>query len=89
MCSARWAALMESVKEFIDKQHASSEKNEIPVQDLVSIFFHESKCKIANCKKKDGTVVPFVSIPLIELSSDSLLNEPRVYLIKSFKVLII
>jgi hypothetical protein len=80
MSGGRWNALMESFVEFIEKQQKiveESKKTDVMIQDVVSVFFHETRCRFANCKLSDGKVVLFDSIPLSSLKGDSLVNDFR------------
>jgi len=58
-------------------RHEEAEKKGTKIVDLVSVFFHESGCRVASWRKPSGEVVPFDSIPLADVTPDSLVNDFR------------
>lgn len=42
----------------------------------VTVFYHETRCRLTQCRLPDGSIVPFDSIPITELRSDSLATNP-------------
>jgi len=76
MNGGRWHALMESFAEFVDRRLEAAQKNDVPIQDVVSVFFHESGCRVAKCLLPSGEKVPFLSKRLAELTANSLVNDP-------------
>ena len=76
MSGARWNALLQSFVEFVDKRHDSAKANEIPIQDRVSVFFHQTRCRVASCiMANESSPVPFDNIPLLNITSSSLVND--------------
>ena len=77
MTGGRWSALLQAFAEFVDKQHATATKNGLPLQDRVTVFFHETSCRLANMRRADGAVVPFSDAPIAEITGGSLVNDFR------------
>ena len=80
MSGKRWNALMESFKEFVDKQQKlieTANKGDVAIQDVVSVFYHETNCRMAQCRLASGEVVPFDAIPITDLRTNSLVTHPN------------
>lgn len=76
MSGGRWNALLASFREFIESRHEEAKKDGRPLKDLVSVFFHETRGRLANFKGPHG-VTAFDSIPLAEITVDSLVDDFR------------
>ena len=75
MSGGRWNALIQSFVEFVDKRKESSAKNDIPIQDRITVVFHETHARFAKYVDAAGAHKPFDNVALADITSDSLVND--------------
>lgn len=75
MSGGRWQQLISSFQDFVKMRHEEAEKKGTKIVDRVSVFFHETGCRVASWRKPSGETVPFDSIPLADVTPESLVND--------------
>jgi len=75
MSGQRWQQLLSSFADFVTSQHDEAAKKGTKLTDLVSVFFHQSGCRVASWRNPEGKAVKFDSIPLADVKPDSLVDD--------------